>query len=73
MKTAKDEVVKVNLDAARKAVACSAFKSAAKYVKSGTALLPDDAFTKNYDLTLELFSLGAKVEGYIGNDAEMEA
>ena len=61
------------MDAAREAVACSVFKSAAKYVKSGTALVPDDAFTENYDLTLELFSLGAEVEGCIDNDAEIEA
>ncbi|KAL7540216.1 LOW QUALITY PROTEIN: hypothetical protein ACHAWF_010841 [Thalassiosira exigua] len=57
-----------SLGAAKKAVVCSAFMSAAKFVENGVELLPKDPFTYNYDLALELFSLGAEVEGFADND-----
>jgi len=68
----REEIAYVHLEAAKEAVACSAFKSAAKYVKNGVALLPSNAFTNNYNLALELFSVGAGVEGCIGNSDQMQ-
>lgn len=59
----KGEEIVINLGAAKKAARRSAFKSAAKYVHSAVISLPADALTNNYDLTQELLSLGAEVEG----------
>ncbi|KAL9181855.1 hypothetical protein ACHAXT_012198 [Thalassiosira profunda] len=67
------DIAHVNLVAARTAVSCSAFKSAAKWAKNGIALLPAHAFKVHYDLALELHSIGAEMEGFIGNDADMTA
>jgi len=63
----RDAIARIYLEAAEKAVECSAFNSAAKYVHCSCKLLPVDAFENSYDLTLKVYSLGAEVESSVGN------
>lgn len=66
------ELARLNLRAANKAVAFSAFESAASYCRYGIRLLPSDRWEEHYDLTLKLYSLGAETEGFLGNVETME-
>lgn len=61
------EVARCNRRATKKAVAISAFESASVYARHGIVLLPENKWTEDYELALDLYSLGAKAEGYLGN------
>ena len=68
----QQEIVKLYLQATQKAVSCSAFHSAAHYIKTALSLFPEDEFFRsNNDLALELYSLGAEIESSLGNDVTM--
>eukprot|EP00977_Amphora_coffeiformis_P020355 scaffold8152_cov195-Amphora_coffeaeformis.AAC.2 len=62
----------LNCQACVEAVKVSAFESAALYARKGIALLPEDCWDRHYDLSLKLYSVGAKAEGSIGNVPAME-
>ncbi|KAL3913934.1 MAG: hypothetical protein SGARI_000395, partial [Bacillariaceae sp.] len=71
---------RLNLKATRKAIASSAFALAARTASEGIELLNGDGNTDRdrkwqdyYDLCLELYSLGAQAEGYLGNVLTMES
>jgi predicted ATPase len=66
------ELARSNLAAALNAVNVSAFESASKYVSKGVTLMPVDSWSRHQSLALELHSLGAEVNGCLGNIAEME-
>ncbi|CAJ1963412.1 unnamed protein product [Cylindrotheca closterium] len=66
------EYAKLNLRAAEKARSISAFHSASLYVTKGIAYLPNDKWTAQHDLTLQLFTLGMEMELATGKVEEME-
>lgn len=69
---ARLKLAHLNLKASQKAVRLSAFESAAKYAGEGIALLPDKAWENDYELCLQLYSIGAKAESFVGNVVTME-
>ncbi|CAJ1946467.1 unnamed protein product, partial [Cylindrotheca closterium] len=66
------EYAKLNLRAAEKARSISAFQSASLYVTKGIAYLPNDKWTAQHDLTLQLCILGMEMELATGQVEEME-
>ena len=66
------KLARLNLKASQKAVQLSAFESAAKYAGQGISLLPGTAWDDDYELCLQLFSVGAKAESFVGNVVTME-
>jgi predicted ATPase len=60
-------LAELNLQAARKAVRLSAFKSAEKFAVKGMNLLLDDRWKDHYQLTLELYSIAAEAESVLGH------
>ncbi len=67
------ELSALNLTASQKAIKVSSFESAAKYAGKGITLLLDNAWdVDTYQLTLQLYSVGAKAEGFLGNVETME-
>ena len=71
-KEARLELAQWNCLASKKAISSSAFESAALYAGKGILLLPADSWKDNYELTLKLYSIGAKAEGFTGNVLTME-
>ena len=65
-------LAKLNLRAARKAVALSAFQSAAKYAVTGIDVLPSDKWQTHYSLTLDLYSTAAEIECHLGRTDDMQ-
>ena len=66
------DLAKLFDQACSRAIVLSAFESGAEYAGKGIALLPDNAWQEYYDLTLNLYSNGAKAEGFISNRETME-
>ncbi|MDY6968090.1 MAG: AAA family ATPase [Spirochaetota bacterium] len=67
------EIARLNFSAGQKAKASSAYKAADQYLKIGMDLLPQDAWEKEYDLTLALYTGICEVKYLIGdtNNAEI--
>ncbi|MCL1473834.1 trifunctional serine/threonine-protein kinase/ATP-binding protein/sensor histidine kinase [Argonema antarcticum] len=65
----KDELAKLNLIAAQKAKAATAYESALKYFNIGLILLPDNSWENDYDLTLNLHVKAAEA-AYLNTDFE---
>ncbi|KAL7556639.1 hypothetical protein ACA910_014170 [Epithemia clementina (nom. ined.)] len=65
-------LARLNCIASRKAISISAFESASVYATYGIRYLPENAWLDHYDLTLKLYSLGAKANAFIGNVERME-
>jgi predicted ATPase len=65
----KLELAELNLMAGRKAKASTAFASAAKYLTKGIAVLPEDSWRTQYDLTLALH-MECSEGSYLGGDFE---
>mmetsp|Transcript_34058 Transcript_34058/g.82608 ORF Transcript_34058/g.82608 Transcript_34058/m.82608 type:complete len:655 (-) Transcript_34058:1171-3135(-) len=61
------EFASLCLKASKKARRLSAFQSTTRYVKTGIEMLPEDKWTSNQSLTLELYNLGAQVELALGH------
>lgn len=61
------EIVRMNLDAATKAIDISAFVPASNYLFHGIQLLDEDCWKNNYTLTLQLHAKAAEVSMCIGN------
>ena len=67
------KLAELNLKAAQQAIAYSAFDSAGDYVSCGLRWLPQtNRWTTHYRLALSLHTLGAKVQGYLGNVLAMD-
>jgi pentatricopeptide repeat protein len=64
-------MAELNLLAAKRAVSHSAFHSAVSYAQTGIELLSFDKWEGNFDLTLELYSLAAETEAYVGETDSM--
>ncbi|KAL3927280.1 MAG: hypothetical protein SGBAC_013148, partial [Bacillariaceae sp.] len=58
------------LKAGKKAMRLSAFLSSTRYIQSGIRMLPENNWTTQQALTLELYTLGAQVELLLGRIAE---
>ncbi len=56
------ELARLNFQAARKAKASAAYAAALTYLRQGRALLPEDAWQTEYDLTLALYIEAVEVE-----------
>ena len=68
-------LAKLNLQATRKAISLSAFKSAARYAKLGINLLPKDKcklWTKTRELTIDLFCYYADAMEVLGEHETIE-
>jgi len=61
------DLAQLNLAAARKAKASTAYQAANSYLSTGLDCLPEDAWTAQYALTLALHQEQAEVEYLIGN------
>ncbi|KAL3941297.1 MAG: hypothetical protein SGBAC_004320 [Bacillariaceae sp.] len=62
----KAEFASMNLRAARKAQAISAFASASLYVQKGISQLPKDSWRTHPSLTLDLYTIGTQMEFLAG-------
>ncbi|MGB3207772.1 MAG: AAA family ATPase, partial [Crinalium sp.] len=70
--TEKERFIKLaqlNLIAAEKAQAASAYQSALRYAQTGLEILPTDSWKNNYELTLALYSLAAQA-AYLNGELE---
>jgi len=67
------QMARLNHQASVRAVMVSAFDAAARYAERGIAFLDDDALVDDtYDVSLGLFTIGAKSEGALGNVETLE-
>ncbi|CAJ1938942.1 unnamed protein product [Cylindrotheca closterium] len=69
-RTISVEFASLCLKAATKAKSLSAFHSATRYAKSGIEMLPEDIWTSNPTLAIELNTIGAQVELALGRVEE---
>jgi len=58
----KEELAQLNLIAGKKAKAATAYEAAVKYLTVGLELLPENCWTSDYDLTLNLHVEGMEAE-----------
>ncbi|AFZ15110.1 GAF sensor hybrid histidine kinase [Crinalium epipsammum PCC 9333] len=63
------KLAQLNLIAAEKAQAASAYQSALRYVQTGLEILPTDSWLCNYELTLALYILAAQT-AYLSGELE---
>mmetsp|Transcript_22604 Transcript_22604/g.49001 ORF Transcript_22604/g.49001 Transcript_22604/m.49001 type:complete len:889 (-) Transcript_22604:208-2874(-) len=63
----KLEVARLNLRAGEMAIASSSFNSAAEHLMIGIALLPDDSWVEEYDLTIRLYDAASEAN-YVTGD-----
>lgn len=66
------QLVELNRRAASKALTMSAFDAVAHYVREGIRLIADNGWASAYELTLDMHSMGAEAEAYLGNTKVME-
>ncbi|MGA7952728.1 MAG: AAA family ATPase, partial [Gloeobacterales cyanobacterium] len=67
-----EELVRLNLQAGKKAKASAAFQSAYHYFQFGLSLLPENSWQDQYKLTLELYLEAAETAYLNGNVDETE-
>ena len=70
--TSRLDLARLNYEASLKAIKVSAFESASKYSRKGIESLPHNAWDEHYELSLKLYNIGAKAEGFLGNIVTME-
>ncbi|MGK0289148.1 MAG: putative ATPase/GAF domain-containing protein, partial [bacterium] len=58
----KQQLIQLNLNAAKKAKKSSAYAPALKYITSGMNYLPQDSWASNYDLTLSYYLEKGEIE-----------
>lgn len=68
----RNELVQLNLIAARKAIATSAYSMAFEYATTGIALLPENSWHSQYSLTLMLHELAIEAASLCGFLEPME-
>lgn len=61
------ETARLNLWACQKAKATSSFKLSLQYILNGMQVLPDDAWTQDYELTFEIIKIYAEC-AYLNNE-----
>ncbi|NDJ19615.1 trifunctional serine/threonine-protein kinase/ATP-binding protein/sensor histidine kinase [Myxacorys almedinensis] len=70
--TQRQELVQLNLQAGRKAVAAAAYSAASGYFGAGRSLLPIDPWEQAYELTLMVYSEGVEVAYLNGELDQMD-
>ncbi|MDF2387836.1 AAA family ATPase [Nostoc ellipsosporum NOK] len=70
--TQKYELAKLNLIAGKKAKAATAYETAVKYIRAGIALITEDSWKKQYELTLALHIEAVSAE-YLNTNYERAA
>ncbi|MCP4996845.1 MAG: serine/threonine protein kinase, partial [Gammaproteobacteria bacterium] len=65
-------LIDLNLQAGRRAMAATAYGSALAYLEVGLALLPEDAWQTDYELTLPLYTLATQAAHLHGAFERME-
>ena len=70
--TDKVMMARLYMEAAQKAKSMSAFCTAVRYTRLGIGILPGDHWRDHQELSLELYSTAAEVEGCTGNAIEMQ-
>ncbi|WP_414582168.1 AAA family ATPase [Scytonema sp. PCC 10023] len=68
----RDELATMNLMAGRRALASTAYATAAKYLTTGIQFLFGDSWETNYNLTLALYEKAAEVAYLAGNFEQAE-
>jgi predicted ATPase len=68
----KLELAQLNLLAAQNAVSVSAFESASRYISNGLSLLPNNCWSDNESICIELHSIGAEVDWCLGKIDQMD-
>lgn len=68
----RETLAALNLKAGKKAKAAAAYASAFGYLQTGTELLPEDAWERQYDLVLALYIEAAEAAYLSGNFLRME-
>ena len=63
----RDAVIRLNYDAAQAALGKSAIEGSVQYIRSAVALLPPDRWQVRYELTLDVYSMAARLEHNAGN------
>ena len=66
------ELADLNRQACHASMSIAAFDASAGYAAFGIWLLGENKWEEHYDLTLDLYSLGAEAEGLLGNIKTME-
>ncbi|NER51238.1 MAG: serine/threonine protein kinase, partial [Symploca sp. SIO1A3] len=68
----QQKLAQLNLEAGQKAKSSAAYESALRYLKIGIYFLAEDCWDTQYDLTLNLYSLGAESALLCGEYQQME-
>ncbi|MDZ7962365.1 MAG: AAA family ATPase [Aulosira sp. DedQUE10] len=71
--TDKEQVARLNLQAGRKAKASTAYATASQYLAIATQLLPENSWTKQYELTLALYKECSEIEYLNSNFIQSDA
>ena len=63
----RDALIRLNYDAAHAALGKSAIEGAVQYIRAAVSLLPTDHWQSQYELTLDVYSMAARLEHNAGN------